>query len=171
MIINETLRLYPPVVNLERRVKGDIKLGKFNLSANMIVTTPTLALHQDTRIWGDNVHLFNPERFSEGIAKATNNKPCSISTLWFGAKKLCGKQFCYKWSKDCSINDFTAIFIHLVPNLHSLPGPYCDRSTTTWCSDITPPSLGSYVVNQLLIEVWSWRSVHVSYTCDHVTVK
>ncbi|KAM7468450.1 hypothetical protein LguiB_016012 [Lonicera macranthoides] len=44
MIINETSRLYNPVVNLLRRVNEMTKLGKLNLQANVDVLIPPLAL-------------------------------------------------------------------------------------------------------------------------------
>ncbi|KAL4639820.1 hypothetical protein ACB092_03G245800 [Castanea dentata] len=73
MIINESLRLYPPVIAITRKVEREVRLGKLTLLANLLLYIPTLALHHDPKIWGEDVHLFKPERFSEGIAKASNN--------------------------------------------------------------------------------------------------
>ncbi|KAJ8623919.1 hypothetical protein MRB53_032449 [Persea americana] len=81
MVINETLRLYPPVSMITRKVAREAKLGKYVLPPNMEVLIPILAIHSDPKIWGKDVHLFNPERFSEGVMKATNN---SMGFLPFG---------------------------------------------------------------------------------------
>ncbi|KAK9934963.1 hypothetical protein M0R45_022083 [Rubus argutus] len=73
MVINESLRLYPPVLNIVRKVKREVRLGKLIVPANVEVHIPTLALHHEPLFWGQDVQLFKPERFSEGVAKATNN--------------------------------------------------------------------------------------------------
>ncbi|OVA04880.1 Cytochrome P450 [Macleaya cordata] len=75
MIINETLRLYPPVVMAFRIVEREARLGEIILPPNTEVIIPTLAPHHDLEIWGEDVQLFKPERFSDGVMKATNNKP------------------------------------------------------------------------------------------------
>ncbi|KAF5939235.1 hypothetical protein HYC85_023494 [Camellia sinensis] len=84
MIINESLRLYPPIINITRKVQRKVKLGQFILPTNINVTILTLALHLDPQIWGDDVYLFKPERFSEGVAKATNNNPAVYLPFGFG---------------------------------------------------------------------------------------
>ncbi|KAI3977250.1 hypothetical protein MKX01_035980 [Papaver californicum] len=74
MILYESLRLYPPVVNIMRIASKEVKLGQIIVPANIEVVIPPLAPHYDSTIWGEDVHLFKPERFSEGVLKATNNK-------------------------------------------------------------------------------------------------
>ncbi|KAI3467212.1 hypothetical protein Pfo_023875 [Paulownia fortunei] len=83
MIVNEALRLYSPVVSIPRRVRSKIKLGKYELPANVDVNIPPLALHRNPEIWGQDAHLFKPERFAEGLAKAANGN--SMAFLPFGA--------------------------------------------------------------------------------------
>ncbi|KAA8532860.1 hypothetical protein F0562_033023 [Nyssa sinensis] len=99
MIINETLRLYPPVVTFARKVKREVKLGKFTLPANINLNVPTLALHHDPQIWGEDVHLFKPERFSEGVAKATNNNPAVYLPFGFGPRSCAGTNFAINEAK------------------------------------------------------------------------
>ncbi|CAI0463454.1 unnamed protein product [Linum tenue] len=73
MIINEILRLYPPAFEMMRKVEKEVRLGNFLVPANTNIIISYLSLHHDPKIWGEDVHLFKPERFSEGLAKATNN--------------------------------------------------------------------------------------------------
>ncbi|KAK2983900.1 hypothetical protein RJ640_008059 [Escallonia rubra] len=93
MIINETLRLYPPVVSLLRKVKCETKLGNFNLPANINLVMPTLSIHHDIQIWGEDAQLFKPEKFSEGVAKATNNNPAVFLPFGLGPRSCVGLNF------------------------------------------------------------------------------
>ncbi|XP_074325964.1 cytochrome P450 CYP749A22-like [Apium graveolens] len=93
MIINETLRLYPPVAEFTRQVKEETRLGNYILPANIHVVLSALALHHDTNIWGEDAHQFKPERFSEGVAKATNNNPAVYIPFGLGPRSCVGLNF------------------------------------------------------------------------------
>ncbi|XP_075496985.1 cytochrome P450 CYP749A22-like [Primulina tabacum] len=93
MIINETLRLYSPVTNLTRRAKSNVRLGKYELPAHMEIIIPTLELHRSREIWGEDAHLFKPERFAEGVAKATRNNPMAFLPFGFGPRTCVGLNF------------------------------------------------------------------------------
>lgn len=87
MILNESLRLYPPVVMITRKVSREVKLGDLVLPAGLELFISPLIVHHDHRLWGEDTHLFKPERFSEGVARATNN---AMSFLPFGV----GPRYC-----------------------------------------------------------------------------
>ncbi|XP_057509091.1 cytochrome P450 CYP749A22-like isoform X2 [Actinidia eriantha] len=93
MIVNECLRLYPPITNFTRKVKRKVKLGNLILPANMTLIIPTLALHRDPQVWGEDVHLFKPERFEGGVTKATNNNPAVYLPFGFGPRSCVGTNF------------------------------------------------------------------------------
>ncbi|KAK4479839.1 hypothetical protein RD792_015381, partial [Penstemon davidsonii] len=93
MIINETLRLYSPVASIVRRVKNRVKLGKYEIPANMELHIPPLSLHRNQEIWGPDSHLFKPERFAEGVAKATENNPTAFLPFGFGPRTCVGLNF------------------------------------------------------------------------------
>ncbi|KAI3842450.1 hypothetical protein MKX03_035057 [Papaver bracteatum] len=94
MIINETLRLYPPTVSHTRRVAKEVHLGnKLMLPANMHVSVSTLALQHNPDIWGEDAGLFKPDRFSEGIAKATNNNNAAFLPFGLGPRFCVGSDF------------------------------------------------------------------------------
>ncbi|KAK2983902.1 hypothetical protein RJ640_008061 [Escallonia rubra] len=94
MIINETLRLYSPTANITRNTKGEVRLGTFTLPANVKVLIPPLALPHDPEIWGQDAHLFKPERFAEGMAKATNNNAAAFSFIRFWTSIFCWLKLC-----------------------------------------------------------------------------
>ncbi|KAF9587500.1 hypothetical protein IFM89_003518, partial [Coptis chinensis] len=73
MVINETLRLYPPSVDLHRTVTSSVRLGTFLLPPAIDIIIPPLATHHDPKLWGEDVHLFKPDRFCEGVTNATEN--------------------------------------------------------------------------------------------------
>ncbi|CAI9278802.1 unnamed protein product [Lactuca saligna] len=99
MIINETLRLFPPVVSLIRKSKHDVSLGALKIPGNRRLNFPILFVHHDTRIWGEDAHLFKPERFSQGVAKATNNNPAMFIPFGLGPRSCVGSNFATNQAK------------------------------------------------------------------------
>ncbi|MED6136924.1 hypothetical protein PIB30_060266 [Stylosanthes scabra] len=92
MILQESLRLYPPVVMFARFLRKDAKLGDLTIPAGVELVVPISMLHQDKEFWGDDAKEFKPERFAEGVSKATNGK---LSYMPFGwGPRLCiGQNF------------------------------------------------------------------------------
>ncbi|XP_043695910.1 cytokinin hydroxylase-like [Telopea speciosissima] len=64
MVINESLRLYPPASLLPRIAFEDIKLGDLEIPKGLSIWIPVLAIHHNEALWGKDVHEFNPERFA-----------------------------------------------------------------------------------------------------------
>lgn len=93
MILNECMRLYPPVITVTRKVEREVRLGSMTLPGNMTIFMPILALHHDPQIWGEDVHVFKPERFAEGVAKATNNKAAAFFPFGLGPRTCVGLNF------------------------------------------------------------------------------
>ncbi|GMI88594.1 PHYB ACTIVATION TAGGED SUPPRESSOR 1 [Hibiscus trionum] len=73
MILNESLRLYPPTIATIRRAKSDVELGGYKIPSGTELLIPILAVHHDQAIWGSDANEFNPGRFSEGVACAAKH--------------------------------------------------------------------------------------------------
>ena len=64
MVIEETLRLYPPAWVLERQSIAEDTVGGFTVPKNTIVGISPFMLHRNPALW-DNPEGFDPERFSK----------------------------------------------------------------------------------------------------------
>ncbi|MBA0827647.1 hypothetical protein Goarm_012409 [Gossypium armourianum] len=93
MIINESLRLYGPAVGLLRKGGSEVRLGNLVLPADIDIHIANVALHHNPQLWGDDVHLFKPERFAEGIAKATNYNTAAFCPFGLGPRTCVGTTF------------------------------------------------------------------------------
>ncbi|KAI7746121.1 hypothetical protein M8C21_022934 [Ambrosia artemisiifolia] len=92
MIFYEVLRLYPPVVGLARKVENDITIGGFSLPSGIQIGLSIMLIHYDEQFWGSDAKKFNPDRFSEGISKATKNQGIYFPFGW-GPRICLGQNF------------------------------------------------------------------------------
>eukprot|EP00268_Persea_americana_P017609 TRINITY_DN184_c0_g2_i2.p1 TRINITY_DN184_c0_g2~~TRINITY_DN184_c0_g2_i2.p1 ORF type:complete len:191 (+),score=20.05 TRINITY_DN184_c0_g2_i2:38-574(+) len=90
MILYEVLRLYPPGASTARRVDKATKLGDIILPPGAEVSLPTLLIHHDPEIWGEDVEEFKPERFSGGVAEASKNQLVFFPFSW--GPRICIRQ-------------------------------------------------------------------------------
>ncbi|OIW00975.1 hypothetical protein TanjilG_16224 [Lupinus angustifolius] len=70
MVIQETLRLYPPSAFVNREAIEDININGFIIPKGMGIQIPIAVMQQDPELWGNDAHKFNPERFSNGVIRA-----------------------------------------------------------------------------------------------------
>ncbi|XP_021858340.2 cytochrome P450 CYP72A219 [Spinacia oleracea] len=92
MIMYEVLRLYPPVILMYRMTHKPTKVGDILLPPGVQICVPTMLLHTDPELWGEDATKFNPQRFSQGIAKVTNGQVIYIP--FSGGPRVCvGQNF------------------------------------------------------------------------------
>lgn len=122
MILNETLRLYPPAVATIRRAKADVVLGgKYNIPKGTELLIPIMAVHHDEDLWGADVHEFNPGRFSMGVARAaTGKRSTSFMPFGLGGRTCVGQNLALLESKLALAVILQRYSLHLSPSyVHS----------------------------------------------------
>ncbi|KAJ8638979.1 hypothetical protein MRB53_015673 [Persea americana] len=92
MILNEVLRLYPPVHGMFRQTAQKTSLGGISLPANVDLYLPTILIHHDPEIWGEDSAEFKPERFSSGISSASKEHLAFYPFGW-GPRICIGQSF------------------------------------------------------------------------------
>ncbi|MBA0871773.1 hypothetical protein Goshw_029882 [Gossypium schwendimanii] len=123
MIINETLRLYTPLNGIVRRARRQVQVGKLVLPAEVDVLIPNMALHHDPQLWGDDAHLFKPERFEEGIAKATKYNAAAFIPFGMGPRACVGMTFAINETKTALSMILQRYTISLSPAYVHSPAP------------------------------------------------
>nr|WMZ41211.1 cytochrome P450 family 72 subfamily A polypeptide 7 [Ipomoea batatas] len=92
MILNEVLRLYPPSPYTIRTMYEETRLGEMKLPPNIILVLSSLLVQRDPDVWGADAGEFKPERFAEGVAKATKNRLAFLPFGW-GPRTCIGNNF------------------------------------------------------------------------------
>lgn len=87
-VINETLRLYPPVINFTTRLATKtIKIDNLTIPQGVKVIYNARLMHRDPDLWNEP-EKFDPERFSKG--KVIH--PCAFAPFGLGERKCIGYQ-------------------------------------------------------------------------------
>ncbi|KAL8102661.1 hypothetical protein AgCh_027258 [Apium graveolens] len=92
MILYEVQRLYSPVIALYLQTSKETEIGDIIIPAAVDITLPLLHIHHDPALWGDDAEEFKPERFSEGVAKASKDKLAFFPFGW-GPRMCIGNHF------------------------------------------------------------------------------
>ena len=113
MVLDESLRLFPPAWILGRRAIGDDEIDGFYIPANTVIAICIYTMHRHPGFW-DHPDAFDPERFSAKRSKGRNK----YAYIPFGAGP-----------RQCIGNNFGLMEAALVIacilqryELHSIPG-------------------------------------------------
>nr|8GK3_A Chain A, Cytochrome P450 3A7 [Homo sapiens]8GK3_B Chain B, Cytochrome P450 3A7 [Homo sapiens]8GK3_C Chain C, Cytochrome P450 3A7 [Homo sapiens]8GK3_D Chain D, Cytochrome P450 3A7 [Homo sapiens]8GK3_E Chain E, Cytochrome P450 3A7 [Homo sapiens]8GK3_F Chain F, Cytochrome P450 3A7 [Homo sapiens]8GK3_G Chain G, Cytochrome P450 3A7 [Homo sapiens]8GK3_H Chain H, Cytochrome P450 3A7 [Homo sapiens]8GK3_I Chain I, Cytochrome P450 3A7 [Homo sapiens]8GK3_J Chain J, Cytochrome P450 3A7 [Homo sapien len=90
MVVNETLRLFPVAMRLERVCKKDVEINGMFIPKGVVVMIPSYVLHHDPKYWTEP-EKFLPERFS--AANADNIDPYIYTPFGSGPRNCIGMRF------------------------------------------------------------------------------
>nr|XP_043635079.1 cytochrome P450 CYP72A219-like isoform X2 [Erigeron canadensis] len=122
MILNEVLRLYPPVVMVTRATTKETELGNMMMPAGIQIAIPILEIHHDREIWGEDASEFKPERFTNGIGDATKDRGSHSFLPFTGGPRICiGQNFAMVEAKVAIVKILQRFSFELSPSYkHSL---------------------------------------------------
>jgi cytochrome P450 len=84
-VFEESMRLYPPIWIMERRVLEDDKIGGFDIPAGSSVEICPYVTHRHPEFW-DNPERFDPDRF---LPERSASRPTHAFLPFGGGQRLC----------------------------------------------------------------------------------
>lgn len=90
MVVQETLRLYPPGPFVTREARRDLRLGGLDVPSGTGVRVPVALAHRDPAAWGPDPDRFDPNRFANGVAGACR-PPHMYMPFGVGARTCAGQ--------------------------------------------------------------------------------
>jgi cytochrome P450 len=56
----------------------DMQLGDIFVPKSLVLEIPMFHMHQDSKLWGENLMKFDPSRFAKGVSKACQHQQSFI---------------------------------------------------------------------------------------------
>lgn len=91
MVVQETLRLFPPSSFVVRETFRDMQLGRLLAPKGTYLFVPVSTMHHDVAAWGPTARLFDPSRFRDGVAAACKHPQASFMPFGLGARTCLGQ--------------------------------------------------------------------------------
>jgi cytochrome P450 len=90
MVIEESMRLYPPIWGLPRRVVADDEIGGFRIPGGSTVLLSQFVTHRHPDVWRD-ADVFDPDRFTP--ERSAQRLKCAYFPFLSGPHQCIGNEF------------------------------------------------------------------------------
>lgn len=90
MVIEETLRMYPPASRSDRIASDDYEYNGLKINKGLLIAIPIYAIQHDPNIY-ENPEEFNPDRFSDENRKKRDNE--TFIPFGYGPRSCLGMRF------------------------------------------------------------------------------
>ncbi|KAI9108140.1 hypothetical protein K1719_021013 [Acacia pycnantha] len=120
MVIQESLRLYPPGLVASREALEDMKIGEMVVPKGTNIWVIVPAMHRDAEIWGEDVNEFKPKRFEGGISEACKY-PQAYLPFGLGSRICVGQNFALIEAKIILSLLLSKFSVSISPNYRHCP--------------------------------------------------
>ncbi|GJP40586.1 hypothetical protein CLOM_g250 [Closterium sp. NIES-68] len=108
MVLQETLRLFPPTPVISREASKDTSLGPYSIPAGTRIMMAIAMVQSDPRFWGEDALEFNPLRFKDGVQGACSH-PQAFVPFSAGPRDCIGSNF--------ALTEAKVVLAHLLRHL------------------------------------------------------
>lgn len=109
-VINETLRLFPPLIRITREAKETRTYGDITIPAGAAVEIPIKEIHRDPGHYADP-DKFDPDRFNE--KNKTNRNPLAFMPFGYGPRLCIGMRLAYLEVKTALVQILRKVKVEL----------------------------------------------------------
>jgi cytochrome P450 len=118
MVLQEAMRLYPPVWIISRVALADDEIGGYHIAAGTLVLVSPYALHRKPECW-DDADEFRPERFSPETSEGRH--PFAFFPFSGGPRQCIGKSFATVETQLVLATVAQSLRLRVVPGHHIEP--------------------------------------------------
>lgn len=120
MVLEETLRLYPPAWAMSRSVRSDDEIAGYHIPAKSLMVLSPYVTHRDPR-WWENPEGFDPERFTP--ERSANRPRYAYFPFGGGPRQCIGNEFALMEATLVLATVAQRYRLHLVPGHPVEPYP------------------------------------------------
>ncbi|OVA02197.1 Cytochrome P450 [Macleaya cordata] len=157
MVIQETLRLFPPAILLIREAFKEMKFGDIDVPKGVNLWISISTMHRIPEIWGPDANEFKPERFEHGIFGA-----CKLPQVYIpfgmGPRTCLGQKFAMVELKIVLSLILSKFTFTLSPNYKHSPA----------FKLFIEPEHGMHLLTMMKIMLFSVALICLSSLCFHV---